>query len=92
MEQLCLVVYIVQSWVWSSVFYGVLPSLRTISPLIRVKILVICSPLYLGHGYEHGAWLILLPDIGQAREDQHPHDHHQHQQAQLFVTREIFCN
>ena len=54
--------------------------------LIRVKILVICWPLYLGHGYEHGAWLILLPDIGQAREDQHPHDHHQHQQPQLLVA------
>ena len=41
---------------------------------------------YLGHGYEHGAGLVLLPDVGQAREDEHSHDDHQHQQPQLLVA------
>ena len=39
-----------------------------------------------GHGVEHGAGLVLLPDVGQAREDEHPHDDHQHQQPQLLVA------
>ena len=43
-------------------------------------------PGYLGHGYEHSAWLVLLPNVGQAGEDEHPHDHHQHQQPQLLVA------
>ena len=47
-------------------------------------------PSYLRHGNEHGALFILLPDIGEAGEDEHPHDDHQHQQPQLLVAE--MCN
>ena len=29
---------------------------------------------------------VLLPDIGEAGEDEHPHDDHEHQQPQLLVA------
>ena len=42
-----------------------------------------------GHRVEHRPLLVLLPDVGQPAEDQHPHDDHQHQEAQLFITKTI---
>ena len=43
-------------------------------------------PTDLRHWDELSVGLVLLRDIGQATEDQHPHDDHEHQQPQLFVT------
>ena len=40
----------------------------------------------LWHGDEFCVFLVLLADIGQPTEDQHPHDHHQHQQPELLVA------
>ena len=45
---------------------------------------------YLRHGDEHGVFLVLLTDIGQPTEDEHAHDDHQHQQAQLLVAEQNF--
>ena len=45
---------------------------------------------YLRHGDEHGVLLVLLTDIGQPTEDEHAHDDHQHQQAQLLVAEQNF--
>ena len=39
-----------------------------------------------GHRVEHRPLLVLLPDVGQSAEDQHPHDDHEHQQPQLLVA------
>ncbi len=47
---------------------------------------VFVDVLYLWHGDEHGPLLILLADVGQPAEDEHPHDHHQHQQPKLLVA------
>ena len=41
---------------------------------------------HLRHRDELRVRLVLLGDVGQAAEDQHPHDDHQHQEAQLFIT------
>ena len=41
---------------------------------------------YLGHGDELGVLLVLLTDVGEAAEDEHAHDDHQHQQTQLLVA------
>ena len=41
---------------------------------------------YLRHGDEHSVLLILLPNVGEAAEDEHAHDDHQHQQTQLLVA------
>ena len=41
---------------------------------------------HLRHRDELRVGLIFLRDVGQATEDQHPHDDHQHQQTKLFVT------
>ncbi len=51
---------------------------------------VVVDVLYLRHGDEHGPLLILLADIGQPAEDEHPHNHYQHQQAQLLVAAQTF--
>ena len=40
----------------------------------------------LRHRDEHRPLLVLLPDVGQPAEYQHPHDDHQHQQPQLLVA------
>ena len=45
---------------------------------------------YLRHRDKHGVLLVLLTDIGQPTEDEHPHDDHQHQQAQLLVAEQNF--
>ena len=42
---------------------------------------------HLRHRDELRVRLVLLGDVGQAAEDQHPHDDHQHQQPELFVTK-----
>ena len=43
----------------------------------------------LRHGDEHGVLFILLPNIGEAAEDEHAHDDHQHQQTQLLVAETL---
>ncbi len=48
--------------------------------------LVYSSSLYLRHGDEHGALLVLLANVGQPAEDHHAHDDHQHEEAQLLVA------
>ena len=45
---------------------------------------------HLRHRDELRVRLVLLGDVGQAAEDQHPHDDHQHQQPELFVTESGF--
>ena len=40
----------------------------------------------LRHRDEHRPLLVLLPHVGQAAEDEHPHDDDQHEQTQLLVT------
>ena len=41
---------------------------------------------HLRHRDELRVRLVLLGDVGQAAEDQHPHDDHQHEQPQLLVA------
>ena len=46
---------------------------------------------YLRHGDELGVLLVLLTDVGEAAEDEHAHDDHQHQQTQLLVAEQQCC-
>ena len=45
---------------------------------------------HLRHRDELRVLFVLLRDIGQPTEDQHPHDDDQHEQAELFVTERVF--
>ncbi len=61
-------------------------------PILAPGFLVVVDVLYLRHWDEHGPLLILLADVGQPAEDEHPHDHHQHQQPELLVAAQTFTS